>query len=161
MHKSVWFSSRVKIYNKFIGQLDFIDQSFFIKTWNWNLGEIKIDGNNEKDNLIPFLNLEWNCNQRIQKSIKITLRKDKFVFFIENCLIFSLINHKFQSTKNTNFLLIKLHESRNWTNFSNHAILSNFDILRKSREKYILLCIHEERINYLSCLSTNWLPKIL
>ena len=167
MYKFVWFSSRVKMYNKLIGQFDFVDQTFFIKTQTWNFGEINIDKSSKnyekeiKTNLVSLLNLEWNCNQKIQKSVKITLRKDNFVFFLENCLNFLIINQDFQPTKNTNFLLINLNESKNWTNFSNHAILSNFDLFQKNPEKYILLCTHEKNINYLLSLSINWFPKIL
>ena len=164
MHKFVWFSSRIKTYNKFIGQLDFVDQILFIKIKNLSFGEIKIDKNNKKDtenNQISFLNLEWNCNQKIQKSAKITLRKDNLLFFFENCLNFLIVNHNFQSRKTTDFLFIKLNESKNWTSFFNHIILSNLNIFKTSQEKYVLLCIHEKKINYLSSLTINWFPKIL
>ena len=167
MHKFSWFSSRIKIYNKLVGQIDILDQNFFTEIIKENFGKLTIDNSSKntekeiKSNLVSFLNLEWNCNQKIQKSIKITLRKDNFIFFIENCVNFLIVNHNFQQKKRTNFFLFNLNKSNEWINFSNHAVLSNVDLFKKNQEKYILLYIHEKNINYLSSLTINWFPKIL
>ena len=167
MYKFNWFSSRIKIYNKLIGQIDILDQNLFIKTINKNFGKLTIDNNSKntekeiKRDLVSFLNLEWNCNQKIHKSIKITLRKDNFIFLIENCVNFLIINYNLQQKKGTSFFLFNLNKSNNWINFSNHAILSNVDFLKQNQEKYILLYIHEKNINHLSSLTINWFPKIL
>lgn len=170
MYNFVWFSSRIKVYNILLGQLDFLDQNIFIVSKSSNFIETKIVSNNSekrtKESLIPLLNMEWNCNQKIElcnikNQIKITLRKENYLFFLENCINFLVINSNFASILNCDFFISDLTYSKSWENYSNHVILSNFIFFSEDCKDDVSLYVHGKNINNLSFLTFNWFPKIL